>query len=214
MTPIRRNRGLLAAPEQVALRWLAERVPSWMTPDQLSALGVAGAAFAAIGFACALSSRAFLLLSVAGLVMNWIGDSLDGRLARERGLERKVGGFMLDNGLDMISYFCFAVGFAVSGLVNSLFPFLLLSLYMMLSNLSLARLVEKGIFDLSTGYIGTTELRVIFLILAAILFALSSETLLYTVIWDFVYLDLLSAFWAIVMVLSFVATLRADVRRG
>ena len=104
MTPIRRNRGLLAAPEQVALNWLVGRLPSWVTPDQLSALGVAGAALAAIGFAFALSSRLFLLLSLAGLAMNWFGDSLDGKLARERGIERKTVGFMLDNGLDMISY--------------------------------------------------------------------------------------------------------------
>jgi phosphatidylglycerophosphate synthase len=214
MTPIRRNRGLLAAPEQAALKWLAERVPSWMKPDHLSALGVAGAAFAATGFACALSSRAFLLLSVLGLVMNWLGDSLDGRLARERGIERKVGGFMLDNGLDMISYFLFAVGFAVSGLLHAVFPFILLSLYMMLSNLALARLVGRGVFDLSMGYIGTTELRVIFLILVGCLVILSNDMLTDAVVSGLSYLDLLSAFWALIMALGFLVTLRSDIRNG
>ena len=214
MTPIRRNRGLLAAPEQAALKWLVERVPSWTTPDHLSALGVAGAAFAAIGFACALSSRAFLLLSVLGLVMNWLGDSLDGRLARERGIERKVGGFMLDNGLDMISYFLFAIGFAFSGLLHPIFPFILLSLYMMVSNLALARLVGRGVFDLSMGLIGTTELRVIFLILAAYLAMLSNDMLTDAVVSGLSYLDLLSAFWALVMAVGFLVTLRSDIRSG
>lgn len=214
MTPIRRNRGLLAAPEQAALKWLVERVPSWMTPDQLSALGVAGAALGAFGFACALSSRSFLLLSVVGLVMNWLGDSLDGKLARERGIERKVAGFMLDNGLDMISYFLLAIGFALSGLLQPVFPFLLLALYMMLSNLALARLVGRGVFDLSMGYIGTTELRVIFLVLALLLSVLSNEIVTSSVIVGLACLDLLSAFWAIVMALGFVATLRSDIQSG
>ena len=213
MTPVRRNNGLLAAPEAAALAWLVKRVPAWATPDQLSALGVAGAGISAIGFAGTLSSRFFLLLAAVGLLANWLGDSLDGKLARERGRERKISGFMLDNGLYLVSYFLLAMGFAVSGLIQPFFPFLLLSLYVMLSNMALARLVGTGVFDLSLGSIGTTELRVIFLVVIAILAPLSNETLEYSIL-GYALLDVLSTFWSLAMVYVFVMTLRSDVKHG
>jgi len=211
MTPIRRNRGLLAAPEQAALNWLVGRLPSWVTPDQLSALGVAGASLAAIGFAFALSSRLFLLLSLAGLAMNWFGDSLDGKLARERGIERKTAGFMLDNGLDMVSYLTIAIGFAVSGTINPVLPFLLLSLYMMISNLALARLTVTGIFDLSMGNIGTTEIRVIFCFLAIVMTIISDQAILGSVILQLSFIDIISIFWALMMALGFLRMLWSDI---
>ncbi len=211
---IRRNRGLLARPEAAALAWLLPRVPRGVTPDQLSAGGLAGAALAATGFALVLHHRGWLLLVAAGLAANWLGDSLDGKLARQRGPDRGMAGLLIDNGIDTLSYLLLALGFAASGLVAPGIPFLLLALYLMLANLALARLAAGGVFDLAVGVIGTTELRAGFLVLAALLALAGHEPLLAPVLFGCAALDLAALAWALAMAIAFLAMLRLDLRQA
>ena len=212
MIPRRVNRGLLAQPEAKILDFLVRRLPAWVTPDQLSGLGILGAVIGSLGFALALTSWLSLGLVFAGLILNWLGDSLDGRLARHRRIERKTQGFIIDNGVDLIGYFLLTLGFAASGLVSLPVPFLLLSLYMLLSNLALARLIITGVHELAVGYIGTTELRVGFLALAVLLFFLPDFFRAVVPLLDLTVLDFLSLFWALVMMLNFILVLRRDIR--
>jgi phosphatidylglycerophosphate synthase len=210
--PRRVNRGLLALPEARILDLLVIRLPGWVSPDMLSGLGIFGAVLGCIGFAMALTSWLSLGLVGVGFLLNWLGDSLDGRLARHRRIERKIQGFILDNGVDLIAYLLLAVGFALSGLVSLPVPFLLLSLYMLLSNLALARLIITGVHDLAIDSIGTTELRVGFLILATLLFLFPDFFQALIPLLDLSVLDFLSLFWACVMLLNFVLVLRRDIR--
>ncbi|MCX8133207.1 MAG: CDP-alcohol phosphatidyltransferase family protein [Roseococcus sp.] len=212
MTPNRRNKGLLAGPEAAVLDALIPLLPRWVTPDQLSVLGVAGAGLAGLGFAFALDNRGFLLLACAGIALNWLGDSLDGRLARHRGIERPAMGFLLDNGLDTLSYFLFATGYAVSGLVWAPVPYILLALYYMLANLALARLAVTGVFDLSVGTIGTTEIRAGLVIVAGAVAVMSNEAIQAPLLFGFAIFDLLCFAWMALMIVSYLLTLRADVR--
>jgi len=211
MNPERRNRGLLARGEAAALECLLVRLPSGVTPDMLSVLSLLGAACAGLGYALALQGWGWLLLAFIGFFLNWLGDSLDGKLARRRGPDRGMGGFMLDNGLDMISSLMIAVGFACSGLVQPLIPFVLLSLYVMLANLALARMAATGVHDLSVGPIGTTELRVCFALLALVLIAIPHEPVISPLLLDVLLFDVLSFVWALAMVVCFVGSLKVDV---
>ncbi|MCA3279338.1 MAG: CDP-alcohol phosphatidyltransferase family protein [Roseomonas sp.] len=188
------------------------RLPGWVTPDQLSGLGILGAVLGSLGFALALTSWLSLGLVFAGLILNWLGDSLDGRLARHRRIERKTQGFIIDNGVDLIAYFVLTLGFAASGLVSLPVPFLLLSLYMLLSNLALARLLITGVHELAINSIGTTELRVGFLALAVLIFLLPDFFRVVIPWLDLTVLDFLSLFWALVMMLNFILVLRRDIR--
>ena len=206
------NCGLLAEPEAKSLDFLVVRLPGWVTPDQLSGLGILGAGFGSLGFALALTSWLSLGLVFAGLTLNWLGDSLDGRLARHRRIERKTQGFIIDNGVDLIAYFLLTLGFAASGLVSLPVPFLLLSLYMLLSNLALARLLITGVHELAINSIGTTELRVGFLALAVLIFFLPDFFRAVVPLLDLTVLDFLSLFWALVMMLNFILVLRRDIR--
>lgn len=214
MTPRRSNEGYLAKPEAAALDWMVRQVPAAISPDHLSVLGLVGALMAAVGFALALSHPAFPILAILGLAVNWVGDSLDGRLARLRQIERPHTGFSLDNGLDMVSYLMLTVGFALSELVSVVIPFVLLSLHLMLSNLATARLAVTGVHQLDIGGVGTTELRVVFAILALQLLLIPSVM---TFRWPFVdlnTLEVLSVVFALAMATSFVRTLINDVRNS
>ena len=101
MAAKRVNDSVLGALERPALAWLADRLPGWVLPDHLTALGVLGALLAAAGFVLSRWSIPWLWLSCLGLLTNWFGDSLDGTLARRRKIERPRYGFFVDHTSDL-----------------------------------------------------------------------------------------------------------------
>jgi len=210
--PVRRNGGFLAAPEARALDALLPRIPAGVTPDALSALGLLGSALAGLGFALAPRHAAGPALAVLGLALNWLGDGLDGRLARHRGAARPCRGYVLDNGLDMAGYLAVAVGFAASGAMWPALPFVAVAGHFMLVNLAAARLAVTGVLDLSAGAVGTTELRAILAAAAALLALLPDGQLAAPALRGWTALDLACWGWIAAMAVGFLAALRADLR--
>src|SRR5882672_1869089 len=72
----------LASVEKRALVWMAERTPARVNSDHLTLLGFTAQIMAGVGYAMAGSDRRWLLAVIAFLAVNWLGDSLDGTLAR------------------------------------------------------------------------------------------------------------------------------------
>lgn len=103
MTLTRFNASLLGPLERPTLAWLAARMPHWVMPDNLTQLGLLGAILAAAGFVLSRWSLTWLALASLGLLINWVGDSLDGTLARLRHRERPRYGFFIDHTSDMFS---------------------------------------------------------------------------------------------------------------
>lgn len=151
---------LLARHEARVLEWLARRVPARVTPDHMTILGV----LAALGIAAAylLSNRdpAWLWAASGLLVVHWLGDSLDGTLARVRRAERPTYGYYLDHLVD-------AVATAVIGIGIGLSPYMLLATglaivvaYLVLSINTYLETQALGVFSLGYGRVGPTEARV------------------------------------------------------
>jgi archaetidylinositol phosphate synthase len=90
------NRALTAHIEKRALQWMAERAPRWLTSDQLTLLGLSAQIAAGVFYALARYSRFALLAVILCLVLNWLGDSMDGTLARVRRQQRPRYGFYVD----------------------------------------------------------------------------------------------------------------------
>jgi phosphatidylglycerophosphate synthase len=82
---------------------MADRLPLWVVPNHLTVLGVLGALLTAAGFVLSRWSLPWLWLACLGLVANWLGDSLDGTIARRRRIERPRFGFFLDHTCDLFS---------------------------------------------------------------------------------------------------------------
>ena len=102
--PVNRfNNSALGVLERPALAWMAERLPSSITPDHLTLFGIAGALTTAIGFFASRWSLEWLWVASLGLLMNWAGDSLDGTIARLRGIQRPRYGFFVDHTSDLFS---------------------------------------------------------------------------------------------------------------
>src|SRR5579862_7946880 len=103
MAATRMNDSVLGALERPTLLWIVQRLPSWVVPNHLTALGMLGAVVTATGFILSRWSLSWLWLASAGLVANWLGDSLDGTLARRRLIERPRFGFFVDHTSDLFS---------------------------------------------------------------------------------------------------------------
>ena len=65
---------LLNPGEKVVLGAIVRKLPSWVTSDQLTGLGVVGALMIAIGYALTYLRPEWLWLANLGFFLNWFGD--------------------------------------------------------------------------------------------------------------------------------------------
>ena len=151
----------VAAAEKKALLWLAARTPPWINSDHLTVLGFAGNLAAGVCYALASWEPRMLLAAVACLALNWLGDSLDGTLARVRDRQRPRYGFYVDHVIDTFSAFFLMGGLALSGYVHPAVAMGMLVAFLMLSvEVYLASYTLKT-FRLSYAKFGPTEMRIL-----------------------------------------------------
>jgi archaetidylinositol phosphate synthase len=158
---VRINEGLLAVAERQVLAWLARRLPERIHADHLTALAVAGTAIASLSFALARWFPVAVVGVVAGLAINWFGDSLDGTIARVRRQERPRYGYYVDHVLDVIGATLLMSGLALSGYMTPLVALAVLVAYLLVSAEVFLSTAVGGAFRMSFVRVGPTELRVI-----------------------------------------------------
>ncbi len=158
---VRDNRGLLADPERRLLVWVAERLPRSVSSDHLTLLGFAGMLLAALGFLAAAWDTRSLCLVVAGLAVNWFGDSLDGTLARVRDCQRPRYGYYTDHVLDLIGTVGLVCGMAGSGLMSPKIAFGFLIAYLSVMAEVFLSTHVRHVFRMSVMFFGPTELRIL-----------------------------------------------------
>jgi len=114
----RENDILLGFLERPALKWLAAHMPAWVSPDMMTVLGVVASMMIFISYTLTHISPDFLWLANLGFILNWMGDSLDGTLARHRNIERPRYGFLIDHWVDAISTLLIFMGLGLSPYVD------------------------------------------------------------------------------------------------
>lgn len=152
---------LLGPLERPALRWLAAHMPDWVNPDVLTGIGVIGALLIFFSYILTDISPLFLWGVNLGLLINWFGDSLDGTLARHRHIERPRYGFFIDHTVDAFNTVLIVLGLAFSPYVRFEYAALALVGYLLLSILVYVRTYIQGVFQISYGKLGPTEVRAI-----------------------------------------------------
>jgi phosphatidylglycerophosphate synthase len=152
---------LLADLEKRTLVWLAERTPSWINSDHLTALGLLGQLLAGGFYALSRSNKYYLLAVIGGLAVNWLGDSLDGTLARVRRQQRPRYGFYVDHMVDSFGAVAMMGGLALSGYMHPWIAMGLLAAFLVLSIQSYLATYTLGEFRLSFWSFGPTELRML-----------------------------------------------------
>jgi len=151
----------VAAAEKRALLWLAARLPERITPDHLTALGLMAQIGAGAGYALAAGNRYTLFVVIIFLALNWLGDSLDGTLARVRRRQRPRYGFYVDHMVDSFGALALMGGLALSGYMHPWIAIGLLIAFLMLSVQSYLATNALGEFRISFWRFGPTELRLL-----------------------------------------------------
>jgi archaetidylinositol phosphate synthase len=158
---MREHRSLLAAAEKRLLVAIANRLPGWVTSDHLSVLGLLSMPLAGAGFAVIGTSGSAPSLVTVALLLNWFGDSLDGTLARVRHRQRPRYGYYVDHVIDLTGTAALLSGMAASTLMTPSIALAVLAAYLLVSAETYLATHTVGIFRLSFGGIGPTELRIL-----------------------------------------------------
>jgi len=164
----RKRTNFLHTVEQATIYFLVKRVPASITPNILTVIGTFGSLLVFISFLLATyNHKTFLLLGVIGLIINWFGDSLDGRIAYFRNIPRKWYGFSLDIINDWIGTVFIGLGYIVYEQdFYELLAFLFVVLYGWAMIITQLRYKITDKYTIDSGLVGPTEVRVL---IAAIL---------------------------------------------
>jgi phosphatidylglycerophosphate synthase len=164
LTARRINRSLTASIEKRALLWMAERAPDWLSSDQLTLLGLVAQVAAGIFYALSRINRSMLFLVVLCIALNWLGDSMDGTLARVRRQQRPRYGFYVDHMVDIFGSIALMVGLGCSGLLHGPTAIAMLIAFLILSSESYLATYTLSCFQLSQGIFGPTEIRILLIV--------------------------------------------------
>jgi phosphatidylglycerophosphate synthase len=161
---LRVNKALTAELEKRTLVWMAVRTPAFVNSDQLTALGFIAQVLGGVAYALAARDWRALWMVNFFLVLNWLGDSLDGTLARVRDHQRPRYGFYVDHIADTFGAMALMAGLAISGYAHwQIAAGLLLGFYV-LSIESFLATYTMGHFHISHGIFGPTEIRMLLMV--------------------------------------------------
>jgi phosphatidylglycerophosphate synthase len=173
LQPVQRiNRSLLARGEHRLLAWLCPRLPTWVTPDVLTAFAMLAAFVTAAGYVLSAWHPAWLSISVFGFAAHWFGDSLDGTIARFRQCERPRFGYFIDHSCDGLATLVIIGGIGLSPYVRIDIALLTVAGYLLMAlhTFLLAKVASE--FPLSQMGAGPTELRLILIVVTAFMWIL------------------------------------------
>ena len=152
---------IVARFEKWALPRIAARLPRWVMPDHLTALGVAAATWIAFCYMKSNSNPDWLYGASLGIVLHWFGDSLDGTLARVRRHQRPRYGFYVDHVVDAAGAVFLLGGLGLSGYMSPVVALILLVAYLLVLVETFLATYTIGTFTMSYLKIGPTELRIL-----------------------------------------------------
>ena len=170
----RENKILLGFLERPALQWMAARLPNWVTPDILTGIGIGASVLIFVSYILTNVNPNYLWLASLGFVLNWFGDSLDGTVARYRKIERPRYGFLVDHSVDALSAVLIFLGLGLSPYVDLVVASLAVISYLLISIMVYLITYVTGVFNITSAYIGPTEIRLLAIIVNTVIF-LSGE---------------------------------------
>jgi phosphatidylglycerophosphate synthase len=160
-TARRVNQSLTASMEKRALQWMAEHAPRWVSSDKLTVLGLGAQIGAGVFYGLSRYDRRYLLAVIVCVALNWLGDSLDGTLARVRRQQRPRYGFYVDHMVDVFGAVALMCGLGCSGLAHWQTAIAMLVAFLVLSSESYLATYTLSRFELSQGIFGPTEIRIL-----------------------------------------------------
>lgn len=170
----RSRTNILKKAEQATIVFLLPKVPKFISPNVLTLIGTVGSGLVFLAFVLGTYlAKWYLLLGIIGLVINWLGDSLDGRLAYYRNIPRRWYGFVLDIIADWIGIVFIGFGYYIYAKNGAqIVAFAFVALYGWSIIISQLRYKITNEYSIDSGFVGPTELRFIIalILIAEVLF--------------------------------------------
>lgn len=159
----RKRTNILKRTEQFTIVFLLPKIPKFISPNVLTLIGILGSGFVFLAFVLGTYfTNWYLLLGIIGLSINWLGDSLDGRLAYYRNIPRRWYGFVLDIIADWIGIVLIGFGYYIYAKNGTqVLAFAFVSLYGWSIIISQLRYKITNEYSIDSGFVGPTELRFI-----------------------------------------------------
>ena len=167
---VREQTSVLGTLEKRTLIWMAQRLPSWITSDHLTLLGLLAMLMAGVSYWLASWDDRALFLVILALALNWFGDSLDGTVARVRNKQRPRYGYYVDHAIDIVGALFLLGGLAASGYMTPLIALGVFAGYVMVCAEIFMATYSLGVFRLAFAFVGPTELRILLAIGTLFLF--------------------------------------------
>lgn len=209
--PIERiQENLIARVERRILNRLCAAMPGWVTPDMLTFAGMFGAVLVFAGYLASNLDAAWLWLSVAGYVVHWFGDSLDGSLARYRAIERPRYGYFLDHSCDGFATMLVVLGIGLSSHVEMEVALIALAGYLLMSIHAFLSVRVLGELRLSYFNAGPTELRLVLIGLTLAMLIAGPE---HPIIWQLNVFDLFVGAAGVLLIVLFATQTASTARR-
>ncbi len=175
----------------------------------MTALGFAGSLIALVSYSLVARQPLLLWLVNVGLIVNWLGDSLDGKIARLRGIERPHYGLFLDQSIDVLAQLLFAAGLALSGYVRAEIVAAGFATFLMIAVQGLLRAEITRVFHLATGGIGLTEIRCLFFVANALFYFVPPRPIEIGKI-TITYADILGVLWIATNLVLYLVTMISE----
>jgi len=156
--------------ELKAIRWMIRRLPSWINSDMMTILGIFSAVMVCVSYWLSRFSPLWLWVASFSLVVHWVGDSLDGNIARARKQLRPHYGFFIDHTADTLAIVLVFVGIGLSPYARLWAALLALISYLCMSIMVYLRTITEGVFEFTFGKVGPTEMRLVTILMNAGLF--------------------------------------------
>jgi phosphatidylglycerophosphate synthase len=159
----RKRTNILKKAEQSTIVFMLPKVPKFISPNVLTLIGTLGSGLVFLAFVLgAYLANWYLLLGIIGLAINWLGDSLDGRLAYYRNTPRRWYGFALDIIADWIGIVLIGFGYYIYAKNGTqIIAFAFVALYGWSIIISQLRYKITNEYSIDSGFVGPTELRFI-----------------------------------------------------
>jgi len=165
--------------EARVLDWIVGRLPGWVTPDLLTGLALCAAVVGGVAYGFAGRNIGLLMLVNATLVVHWLADSLDGRVARYRKTPRPNYGYYVDHILDTCSAGLYLGGLATSPLTKtSAWVWVMVLMLLSMVHVFLKTTVMKK-FEMSLGWVGPTEARLAMIVMNLVILGVGNPTFMW-----------------------------------
>lgn len=163
------SHGLITRIEQRFVKRLAPLVPPSITPNAISIFG--GVAGILTGVCLVLSVKWRVLLFAASFFMflHWLGDALDGAVARHFKTSSKTG-FYLDHILDTVTVLAVFIGIYFSNISETGLPLIFALIYLLLEVNILLQAIMFGTFNISVSVLGPAEGNFVFIIFCSLIY--------------------------------------------